>query len=168
MKALHHWLSDVVIRAAAARLRRRHPEWAEAMLNEHASLPGQANPLRWALGSLQASFAVEDGIYPPILALGVVAMALYQWSADESLITLSILSGLSLLLGILRPSRFLVSGVAVGVVVAAVNGFETASGIRPGYETHHHSWAHDLRWLVLVAPALLSSALGRQVGLRLE
>jgi hypothetical protein len=93
-------------------------------------------------------------------------MAIYQWSADESLITLLVVAGLSLLLGFLRPSRFLVSGVAVGIVVAAVNAFETASGIRPSYEIHHHSWAHDLRSLALVAPALLSSALGRQAGLK--
>ena len=96
--------------------------------------------------------------------LAVAAMALYQWSADEGPITLSILAALAL--GILRPSRFLVSGAAVGLVVCAVNSFETFSGVRPAYELHQHSWAHDLRWLTLIAPALLSSALGRQVGLK--
>jgi hypothetical protein len=166
MKAPQHWLADELVRAAAWRMRRRHPDWAQAMLSEHANLPERSDQLGWALGSLRASFAVGDALYTPMLALGVLAMTLYQWSADESLATVSVLAALSLGLGLLRPSRFLISGVALGSVVAAVNGFETVSGVRPAYEIYNHSWAHDLRWLVLIAPAVLSSALGRQVGLR--
>jgi hypothetical protein len=167
MTRVRDWLAGVMVRLAARRMRRSHPDWAQAMMSEHANLCGQIDQLDWAFGSLRASLALGNGGYPAVLALGVVAMALYQWSADESLVTLCLMAALSLLLGFLQPSRFLVSGVAVGVVVALVNGFETLSGLRPAYEIHQHSWTHDLRWLVLIAPALASSALGRQAGLRL-
>jgi hypothetical protein len=164
MKDLRQWIANEVIRAAAGRMRRRHPDWADAMLSEHETLDSHADQLGWALGSLRAGLALEDVVYPAVLALGLIAMTLYQWSADESLISLLLLAGLSLVLGFLRPSRFLVSGIAIGLVIATVNAFETASGIRPAYEVHPHGWAHDLRWLLLVAPAVLSSALGRQIG----
>ncbi len=167
MKDLRHWLADALVRAAAGRMRRRHPDWAEAMMSEHDALSGQRDQLGWAFGSLRASLTLEDAFYPAVLVLAITAMGLYQWSADESLITLSVLSALAVVLGFLRPSQFLISGIAVGVVVCAVNSFETLSGVRPAYELYQHTWAHNLRWLMLILPALLSSAFGRQVGLRL-
>jgi hypothetical protein len=165
MKDPRLWLADALVRAAARRLRHRHPDWADAMIGEHASLGGHRDQLGWALGSLRASFALEDVFYPAGLLISVMAMTLYQWSADESLVTLLVLSGLGLTLGLLWPTRFLISGVAVGMVVAAVNSFETLSGFRPAYEIYHHTWTHDLRWLLLVLPALASSALGRRLAL---
>lgn len=156
-------LAGTMVRVAAARLRRRRPEWAEALLAEQAHLPESHGGLAWAAGSLRAVLLLEDA-YPWALALALAAMALYQWSADESLITLCVMAALCLMLGCLRPSRFVLSGLAVGAVVAAVNAFETLTGIRPAYETYNHTWAHDLRWLWLVPPAVLSSALGRQAN----
>jgi hypothetical protein len=139
------------------------------MLNEHASLKDSAYQLHWASGALWASLelaAAEGALYPLLLTLSIAAMAFYQWSADESLITLLIMSFLGLVLGLLQPGRFMVSGVAIGAVVAAVNCFETLSGIRPAYEVLAHSLAHNLRWLVLVLPGLCSSAAGRQISRR--
>jgi hypothetical protein len=169
MTSWRRWLADELTRLAVLRLRRSHPDWAEAMRSEHAALAGRPEQLGWAFGSLRASLsmtALRDIYYPAVLALAVVAMALYQWSADESLFTLLILSGLSLALGWLRPKHLWTSGLALGAVVCAVNGFETLSGVRPAYEVHHHTWAHDLRWLSLVLPALVCSAVGGQIGQR--
>ena len=167
MKDMRRWLADGLMRAATARIRRSHPDWARAMLSEHASLSDRHDQLGWAFGSLRASLAIGNAVYPAVLALAVAGMGCYQWSADESLITLLVLSSLALLLGVLRPRRFLLSGVAVGVVVCAVNSFETASGVRPAYEVYHHTWGHNLRWLALLAPALLCSLLGRCISLKL-
>jgi len=163
-------MAETFTRVAAARLQRRYPDWAEAMINEHASLADSDDQLSWAWGALRASFEVSgpaQGLYPALLGLSIAAMTLYQWSADENLDTLIILSLLGFGLGFLRPQRFMLSGVAVGIVVAAVNSFETLSGIRPAYEVFTHSLAHNLCWLALVVPGLCASALGRQVGLRL-
>lgn len=168
MMEIRRWLADGLVSAAASRLRRRHPEWAEAMMSEHASLADHRDQLGWAFGSLRASFALEGASYPALLVFALVAMTIYQWSADESLLTLSLMGALALLLGLLRPSRFVVSGVLIGVVVAAVNGFETASGVRPAYEIYDHSWMHNARWLLLIPPAIASSAIGRQLASLLQ
>ncbi len=160
-------LAGTIVAMAASRLRRRHPAWAEALIAEQAHLPEPRGELAWAAGSLRAALSLEDA-YPWSLALALAAMAFYQWSADESLITLCVMTALCLMLGCLRPSRFVLSGLAVGAVVAAVNAFETLTGIRPAYEAHHHSWVHDLRWLWLIPPAVLSSALGRQANARVS
>jgi hypothetical protein len=137
------------------------------MLAEEASIPSEWEKLAWAIGLLRAAIGVRDLLYPLALLLSVLAMTLYQWSADESIVTLIVLSLLALAMGFLRPGRFLLSGAAVGVVVAAVNGFETASGIRPAYETYVHSLSHDLRWLALLVPAVASSAAGGQLHRKL-
>ena len=167
---LRNWLAEGLSRVAAARLGRRYPEWAKAMLGEQASLADERDRLGWAVGSLGAGFRLsvsDDALYPALLLLSLAAMALYQWSADESGITVLVLSALGLVLGLCSPRRFVVSGVAVGAVVAAVTCFETVSGVRPPYEAHAHSLAHNLRWLVLVLPALASTLLGRALNLGL-
>lgn len=164
MTPLRHWLADQLVRAAAKRTRRRHPEWADAMLNEQASLGDTSDNIDWAFGLVRVSFGLDASLYLLLLAFSVAAMTLYQWSADESLITVTVIIALAAMLGCVRPSRFIVSGLSVGVVVASVNAFETLSGVRPAYETYEHTWMHDIRWLWLVLPALASSALGRRVG----
>lgn len=159
-------LAERFTRLASRRMQRRYPEWAVAIEREHDSLAGGEGQLRWAFGALQASFALAppDVSYPAALGLSLAAMTLYQWSADEGLMTVVVLSGLGLALGFLRPKWFLVSGLAVGVVVAAVNGFEWLSGIRPDYETYPRTVANSVQWLSLVIPAIASSAAGRQIG----
>jgi len=167
MNGVRSWLAEQLNRDAAGRMRRRYPDWADAMVSENAALAGHDDQLNWAFGAWWASLTlgeVMEVLYPALLLAAVAAMVLYQWSADESLITLSIITGLGLVLGFLRPERFLVSGVAVGLVVAGVNIFETVSGIRPAYEVFAHSLVHDLRWLLLIAPALVGAVIGRQVG----
>ena len=69
-----------------------------------------------------------------------------------------------MILGVLQPRRFWISGAAIGLVVAAVNTFETISGVRPAYETYQHTFLHDARWAVLVAPALIASGVGGCLG----
>ncbi len=170
MSSLRVWLADQCTRLAAERLRRRYPDWADAIVSEHASLSGQPDQLGWAFGSFRASFglpAEADAAYPALLLLSAAAMGLYQWSADESLITLLVLCGLGLVMGLLRPTRFLLSGLVMGLVVAGVTGFETLSGIRPAYEVSPRHFDNILHWLPLVVPALLASAAGRFIGLRL-
>ncbi len=165
---IRRWLAKGFACAAAGRLRRRYPDWAEAVLSEHASLSDADNPLGWAFGAWWASLDLSPGgaLYPLLLALSLTTMALYQWSADESLMTLGVVGLLALVLGLLSPRRFLLSGVLVGVVVAGVNAFEALSGIRPAYETMPRDLIHSVRWVVLVLPALAASAVGRQLSLR--
>jgi hypothetical protein len=157
---------------AASRLRRRHREWADAMASESAAILSDGERLRWSLGcalaSYQAPGAFSWAVYPAMLLTGTGLMAAYQWSADESLRTVAVLSLIGLALGGLQPKRSLISGAAVGLVVTGVNGFETISGIRPAYETTVHSLLHDARWIVLIAPALIASAIGGYAGAKLQ
>lgn len=166
MKRLSAQLAHGLARLAASRMRHRHPDWSAAMLAEAASIPTEGEKLVWAIGLIRAALGLRDLVYPLALLLSILAMTLYQWSADENLMTLLVLSLLALAMGFLRPRHFLLSGVVVGAVVAAVNGFETASGIRPAYEAYH-SLSHDLKWLALLIPAVASSATGRQIHLKL-
>jgi hypothetical protein len=164
------WLAHGLIRLAASCLSLSHPDWARAIVNEHASLQRPQERLRWALGALRASLTVPAAhlVYPGALALAVAGLVLYQWSWDEGVMTWLLLAGLGATLGFLRPQQFLFSGLAIGLVVAAVTGFESLSGIRPAYEIHPRTLAHCLHWLILVIPGLMSSAMGRQIRLNLH
>jgi hypothetical protein len=170
LRGLRYWLADHLTRAAAARLRPRHSDWADAVISEHASLADTDDRLRWAIGSWFASLDVTlsvDAFYPLLLTVSIATMTLYQWSVDESAATVMVLALLGLLLGLLSPRRFLASGLALGAVVATVTAFEALSGIRPAYEVHVHSLLHSTRWLIFILPTLFSSAVGRQLNLRL-
>lgn len=159
----HDQLAERLVLHAAARLRPQHPDWAAAMLGELQAVPPQER-LRWAAGCVGASLGAPGAgaalAYPTALLAALGAMTLFQWSADEGVHTVMVIAGLSLLLGLLRPERALVSGVAVGLVVAFVLTFETLSGLRPAYETHIYTLLQDLRWVVLVIPALAAAAAG--------
>jgi hypothetical protein len=126
-------LADLLMGHAASRLRRRHREWADAMASESAAILSDGERLRWSLGcalaSYQAPGAFSWAVYPAMLLTGTGLMAAYQWSADESLRTVAVLSLIGLALGGLQPKRSLISGAAVGLVVTGVNGFETISTI---------------------------------------
>lgn len=134
------------------------------MLGELQAVPSRER-LRWAAGCVGASLTVPGAgatlAYPVALAGCVGAMTLFQWSADEGVHTVLVIAALGLLLGLLRPERALVSGLAVGLVVAGVLAFETISGLRPAYETRMHTLLQDLGWTVLVGPALAAATLGR-------
>ncbi len=162
------WLAARLIRHAERRLRQIRPDWADAMIGETRLLESDGERLRWAAGCALASYRTPESLagaaYPAALLLGIAGMAGYQWSADESLRTLVLLGLVGLIVGVVGPRRVLVSGIAIGLVVAAVNGFETISGLRPAYETKAHSLAHDARWLVMVAPALLAATVGGALG----
>jgi len=168
---LQNWLADGLVRHAAKGLRRRRPDWADAMLGEAATLP-QSEQLRWAIGCAVASYRAPgrfDGvIYPLALLAGIALMAAYQWSADESLRTVAVIALIGGALGLLRPRRVWVSAATVGLVVAAVNAFETITSLRPAYEMHQHTFLHDARWVVLMVPALIASGLGGYVGRKLR
>ncbi len=171
LSAWRIWLADRFTEAAARRLSRTHPDWAEAVRSEHLGLKGHRDQLGWAIGAFGASFSVPrtmEALYPIALPAALTAMTLYQWSADENPLTLLMLALTSLGLGLISPRRYLVSGILVGGVVAMVLGFETLSGILPVYEKRHHSLMQDLIWLVLLVPTLGASALGRTLGLRLQ
>jgi hypothetical protein len=102
------------------------------------------------------------------LTLSVALMTACQWSVDEGVLTLAVLTLLGLALGLVEPRRPLVSGLLVGLVVAGVNVFETLTGVRPAYEDASHSLQHDAKWLVLVAPALFAATVGGYAGLKLR
>ena len=161
-------LGTLLLGHAENRLRRRHPDWADAMASESASLGSDDEQLRWSAGCAIASYrapgAFDWAVYPATLGAGVALMVAYQWTVDESLQTVAVVSLLGLLLGVLQPRRSLLSGAMVGLVVVAVNVFETISGFRPAYETTAHSLLHDARWIVLVPPALIASVVGGFVG----
>jgi len=161
-------LADLMMGHALGRLGRTRSEWADAMASENAWIGSDDERLRWSTGCAVASYrapgAFDWPTYPAALLAGIVLMTAYQWSADEGLGTMVVLALTSLLLGMLRPGRNLLSGVAIGLVVSAVNGFETISGLRPAYEIHAHDLMHDARWLIFIAPALVACVIGDFVG----
>ena len=161
-------LSEILMGHAARRLRRDRSDWAEAMMSEAAHMGSEDERLRWSSGCACASYktpeAVEAITYPALLILGVALLSAYQWAADESLGTVAVICMIGVVLGVLQPRRSLISGAAIGVVVAAVNGFETLTGLRPTYEIHLHSFLHDAKWTVFVAPAIVACIVGRHLG----
>jgi hypothetical protein len=155
------------MRLAARRLEARRPDWAQAMLNERTHVSDDNADLGWAFGCLRASYATEDParlLYLPALAVGVTLMAIYEWSADESLLTAGLTALLCLALGVVRPGRELISGLCIGLVVTGVMAFEAVTGVRPSYETHTHSVLHSLRWTIFLLPAFGAALIGAQLG----
>jgi hypothetical protein len=138
------------------------------MLVEADLCENEAERFRWALGcwlaSVRASFGAGECVYSAALATGMVVMAGYEWWADESRMTVFILSLVALVLGALRPRQAVLSGALVGLVVAGTIIFEAASGIRPAYEAQAQTLAHGLFWLILLVPAVSSAAVGRWIG----
>jgi hypothetical protein len=161
---LLRWLAARLLAHGSSRLGREKSQWADAMAGEAAYIATDEERLRWAAGCAIASYRASEGLtgasYYAALAIGVAIMTAYQWSADESLMTVAVLSLIGLTLGALEPRRAWVSGLLVGLVVTGVNAFETLSGVRPPYEDAAHSLMHDARWLVLLAPALAASTAG--------
>ena len=161
-------LADLLMEHAARRLRRQRPEWAEAMLNESAQLNSDDERLLWSSGCACASYRTPETLhalaYFAALAAGVMLMSAYQWSADESLMTVAVICLIGVALGLLEPRRSLISGVAIGAVVAAVNGFETLARVRPAYEIRFHTLLHDAKWTVFIAPAVVACIVGSHVS----
>jgi hypothetical protein len=160
-------LADVVTQLAAWRLRATHPDWAQAMINERANLPDEADPVAWAFGCLRASWTATDAVqalYPFALIAGVAAMTGYEWVGDGGFAAAALLGGVGLVLGLISPKRLWLSALAVGLAVAAVIAFETFTGIRPSHEVYEHSLASTLRWTLLVLPALAATAAGSVAG----
>ncbi len=170
--SLKRRLSDLLLGHAAHRLGGKHADWAEAMKRENAELGSDDEQLRWSMGCALASYrtpATFDGMaYAAALTAGVMLMTAYQWSADENPGTVAALGLIGFALGLIEPRRSLISGAAIGAVVAAVNSFETLTGLRPAYEMRHHTLLHDARWTVLIAPALVACAIGGYIGRKLR
>jgi hypothetical protein len=162
------WLADRLVMLAAARLQRSHPEWALAVQRESEYLTGQPAKLAWAASLMRGacSMSISSFVYAPLLVLSVLALGGYEWNQDENVVTLTLLAALSIGLGVPNPRHYFISGLAVGAVVATINGFECLSGILPKYETEPQTLLGAAKWLVLIIPALLGSAIGREVGLR--
>ena len=164
------WLSNLLLHSALRRLKAGRSDWAGAMAAEMDACGGAGERLRWALGCWWASLSPPDAwtglVYPVALTLGAGLMASYEWSNDEGPITLVLLGGVGLTLGLLRPARALISGVLLGLVVSAVLTFEVLSGLRPAYEVHPATLRQCLHWMVFVVPALLTTLLGGGVARR--
>jgi len=163
-----HRLADLLMGHAARRLRERRPDWAEAMTREGSEIASDDERLHWSGGCAYASYrapgAFDAITYPVALVAGIALMSAYQWSADESLGTVAVICMIGVLLGLLAPRRILISAAAIGAVVAAVNGFETLTGLRPGYEIRAHTLVHDAKWAVFIAPALVACIVGSHAG----
>ncbi len=161
-----------LLASAARRLRGTRPDWADAMQAEADTCTSGRDRLGWASGcwvaSLRASSDGDGTAYPVALLFGLGLMTAYEWSADESRITVMVLGLVAMALGALRPRRALLSGVLVGLVVAGVIGFEALSGLRPAYEMRTQTFIGSLYWLILLLPALSSAALGALIGRRLR
>ncbi len=138
------------------------------MTAELEACGSEGERLHWALGCWRASLGVQGAwdqlAYPLALGLGTALMAAYEWSADEGLITLLLLGGLSLVLGLFRPGRAMVSAALLGLVVSGVLAFEAVSGLHPAYETHRVTLVQSLHWSIFLAPALLAAAFGSGVA----
>ena len=161
-----------LLASAARRLRGTRPDWADAMRAEADACTSGRDRLGWASGcwvaSLRASSDGDGTAYAAALLSGVGLMTAYEWTADESRVTVMVLGLVAMALGALRPRRALLSGVLVGLVVAGVIGFEALSGLRPAYEMRAQTLVGSLRWLILLLPALSAAALGALIGRRLR
>jgi len=161
-------LADLLMGHAQRRLRGQRPDWAEAMMREGAELGSDDERLSWSSGCAYASYrtpAAFDGlVYPVALIAGVALMSAYQWSADEGLGTVAVICMIGVMLGLLEPRRNLLSAAAIGAVVAAVNGFETLTHLRPAYEIRLHTLLHDAKWTVFIAPAVVACIVGSHAG----
>ena len=106
--------------------------------------------------------------YAAALLLAVAIVAGFEWSTDEAIVTMGVLILASAAMGWFRPSRFLVSGVALGLVVSAIATMCWLTGVRPGYESAveaaSHRGVYAASLLVLQVPALVAAALGRLAG----
>lgn len=165
--SVKHRLAAFLMDHAARRLRGRRPDWAEAMMRESSEVASDDEHLHWSSGCAYASYRAEapdSFVYPAALVVGVALMSVYQWTADENLGTVAVLGLIGFALGLLEPRRSLISGATIGAVVAVVNSFETLTGLRPAYETHAHSLLHDVRWTLLIAPALIACVIGSYLG----
>ncbi len=160
-----------LLASAAARLRRTHADWAEAMLAEAGLCTSERDRLGWAWGcwvaSLRASCGWAGVAYAAALLAGLGLMAAYEWRADEGPGTVAVLCLVAALLGTLRPRHAVLSGVLLGLVVTGVIGFEAVSGIQPAYEARAQTLAQSLHWMILLAPALLAAAAGARIRRRL-
>ncbi len=164
-------LGAFLLGMAQRNLRKTHGEWADAMAAEAESCPAGAGRLRWAWGCWVASLRVgltDRMLYPLALLAGAGVLALYEWNADEGAATYLVLGLVACGLGLFRPRRACLSGLSVGLVVAAIIAFEALSGVQPGYEIHRQTLGNCLRWTVLVLPALAAAALGGGLGRRLD
>jgi hypothetical protein len=103
------------------------------------------------------------------LLLSLAIVATMEWRTDEAPLTLGALLVVCLALGWYRPRLFLLSGLVVGLVVAALNLFTLLTGIRPGYEAAAEANAHHLGYVlslaILVIPAVIAAFIGRLFGL---
>jgi hypothetical protein len=164
-------LGACLLSMARRNLRKTHGEWAEAMAAEAEACTTDVGRLRWAWGCWVASLRV--GLagcvpYPLALAVGAGVLALYEWNADEGGETVLVLGLIAVGLGLLRPRHAVLSGLSVGLVVAAVIAFEALSGVQPAYEVHHQTLGSCLHWTILVLPSLAAAVLGGGLGKRLD
>jgi hypothetical protein len=161
-----------LLASAASRMRKRHADWADAMLAEAEFCATSHDRFIWAWGcwmaSLRASFRLSEMFYTIALVSGLAVVAVYEWCADESTMTVIILAVVALILGALRPRQALFSGALLGMVVTTILCFEALSGIRPTYKTQAQTPLQSLHWLVLLAPALTAASLGAWIGRSVE
>ncbi len=132
--AARNRLTAWLLASACHRLRGDKPDWARAMLAEADACTSASDRLRWAWGcwiaSLRDAAHLKRLAYAPALMTGLGLMTAYEWSADESRATLAVLALITAALGTLWPSKALLSGALLGMVVTGVIGFEAVSGIR--------------------------------------
>jgi hypothetical protein len=165
-------LAAWLLASAGARMGARRAEWGRAMLAEAEMCEGPRARLGWAWGcwvaSLRAPRAFGGAAYGASLLAGLAAMTAYEWSADESQMTVLVLAGLAMALGALRPRQAVLSGSLLGLVVAGVMAFEVLSGIRPEYERQTQTFAQSIHWMILLVPSLGAAGFGACIGRRVR
>jgi hypothetical protein len=113
---------------------------------------------------------MEPMRYLAMLIWVLAAVAATEWSTDEVTITMLVILVSGGLMGWLFPRRFLLSGVAIGMVVPAIAIFSQASGWHPGYETSAETARHGAQYaaslLILIVPALIAALCGRWIARR--
>jgi hypothetical protein len=166
----------LIVRASCALLHRRRPDWSDAMLGEFDACTTTAERLGWAVGCIRTlGVDIAGGvtmIYFTGLLLSLALVANMEWRTDEATVTMAVLLVASLALGWFRPRLFLLSGVVLGLAVAAINQFTLLTGIRPNYESAAEASTHHLGYVlslaVLVIPAVIAAFVGRLFGLARE
>lgn len=106
--------------------------------------------------------------YAPALFIALLAVGFTEWSTDEDMVTMLTLVVTSALLAWWKPRRFVLSGLALGLVVPAIAVFSQITGIHPRYESAAEAASHGPRYaaslLILIVPALVAAFVGRFVA----
>lgn len=109
----------------------------------------------------------ENGfMFAAALAGGLIVVLFFEWHTDEPLVVLPILLLVSFATGLIAPSRFLLSGLCLGIAIPLAHALSSATGMMiPQYQQHAPSTGDWVTMAFLVIPAVASAFAGSRIAL---